>query len=74
MGSKLKFDYNVDECKVTIYSEEWICYDGYDNIGTPYYQSFSGTWEDITILEFAQLMEFYLEFINLMTWEYFVYL
>ena len=21
MGNKLKFDYNVDECKVTIYSE-----------------------------------------------------
>lgn len=64
MGNKLKFDYNVDECKVTIYSEECDCYDGYDNLGNPYYWSFSKTWEDITILEFARLMEFYLEFKN----------
>ena len=62
MGNKLKFVYNVDKCEVTVYSEEWDCYDGYGNLGTPYYWSFSGTWEDITILDFALLMEFYLEF------------
>ena len=62
MGNKLKFVYNVDECKVTVYCEEWDCYDGYDNNGSPYYWSLSDTWGEITILEFAQLMEFYLEF------------
>lgn len=62
MGNKLKFVYNVDKCEVTVYSEEYDCYDGYDNLGSPYYWSFSTTWENITILEFAQLMEFYLEF------------
>ncbi len=62
MGNKLKFVYNVDKCEVTVYSEEWDAYDGYDNLGNPYYWSFSGTWEDITILDFALLMEFYLEF------------
>ena len=62
MGNKLKFVYNVDECKVRVYSEEWDCYDGYDNLGTPYYWSLSDTWEEINLLEFAQLMEFYLEF------------
>lgn len=62
MGNKLKFIYNVDKCEVTVYSEEWDCYDGYNNLGTPYYWSISNTWEDLTILEFAKLMEYYLEY------------
>ena len=62
MGNKLKFIYNVDDCKVNVYCEEWDAYDGYDTNGSPYYYSLSDTWENITILEFAKLMEFYLEF------------
>ena len=62
MGNKLKFVYNVDNCNVRVYSEEWDCYDGYENLGTPYYWSLSDTWEEINLLEFAHLMEFYLEF------------
>lgn len=62
MGNKLRFIYNVDNCEVTVYSEEWDAYDGYDNLGSPYFWAYSAKWEDIILLQFAKLMEYYMEY------------
>ena len=60
MGSHLKFVYDVKCCEVNVSSEECDCYDGYDTFGSPYYWSLMDTWENISIFQFAKLMEFYL--------------
>lgn len=62
MGNKLKFVYNPEEKTVTVFSEEWDAYDGYDANGSPYYFAFGTVWEKISIMDFAQLMEFYLNY------------
>ena len=62
MGKGLKFVYDLKTADVLVYTEEWDCYDGYDSYGSPYYWSFSERWENISLFEFAKLMEFYLEF------------
>ena len=62
MGNKLKFVYNTEEKTVTVFSEEWDAYDGYDSNRSPYYFLIGNIWEGISIMEFAQLMEFYLNY------------
>lgn len=62
MGNGIRFVYDSDDGKVSVYTEEWDAYDGYDDFGSPYYFSLFQTWEGVSLMEFAKVMEHYLDY------------